>query len=68
MQAMKLVTKLGIEGKQIGVHWLFTMPRVGDHIVGPDSKVWKVEAVGHYSHLQERAPEGPIGELAVTEG
>jgi len=63
--AVKLVESLG--GKPVGTHWVITIPRTGDYIVGPDSKVWKVEAVGHYSSLTEHLPGGPIAEIQVTD-
>ena len=66
MKPFKLVTKLGTGGMQVGIHWLGVLPRVGDHIIGEDSTLWRIDAVAHYSFLREHQFEGPVGELAVT--
>jgi hypothetical protein len=63
MKEFILVKKLG--GERIGPHFLPLIPRAGEHVIGSDSKVWKIEAVGHYSHSTAEH-RGPFGELQVT--
>lgn len=65
MKEFVLVKKLG--GERIGPHFLPLLPRVGDHVIGSDRKIWKIEAVGHYSDVLPREQRGPIGELQVTD-
>jgi hypothetical protein len=64
MRHFYLVEKLG--GKTIGTNFLQLVPRPGDHIIGPDRKVWRIDAVGYYSDIMERPTQGPFGELQVT--
>lgn len=45
--------KLG--GRTIGDYYVSAIPRPNEHLIGPDSGLWLVKAVGYYA---SRTPEG----------